>query len=124
MCTSVILRFLLRCFFWHQSYPQVLCASTEDHAAVEPLIPPEGAKIGERISFAGSVYNQFKGPFAQLAFIFCLAVLIYTHEYVSQAVRNLVSHKNNVYRTYKCNLNELMHEFSSAILGIEYCKSA
>ncbi|AQK99657.1 Nucleic acid-binding OB-fold-like protein [Zea mays] len=31
----------------------VLCASTEDHAAVEPLIPPEGAKIGERISFAG-----------------------------------------------------------------------
>ncbi|CAO2177750.1 unnamed protein product [Urochloa humidicola] len=31
----------------------VLCASTEDHTAVEPLIPPEGAKIGERISFAG-----------------------------------------------------------------------
>ncbi|KAL6616297.1 hypothetical protein ACP70R_038567 [Stipagrostis hirtigluma subsp. patula] len=31
----------------------VLCASTQDHTAVEPLIPPEGAKIGERISFAG-----------------------------------------------------------------------
>ncbi|CAN6231774.1 unnamed protein product [Urochloa humidicola] len=31
----------------------VLCASTEDHTAVEPLIPPEGAKIGEHISFAG-----------------------------------------------------------------------
>ncbi|KAG2601595.1 hypothetical protein PVAP13_5KG603100 [Panicum virgatum] len=31
----------------------VLCASTEDHTAVEPLIPPGGAKIGERISFAG-----------------------------------------------------------------------
>lgn len=31
----------------------VLCASSEDHTAVEPLIPPEGAKIGERISFAG-----------------------------------------------------------------------
>ncbi|CAO1946413.1 unnamed protein product [Urochloa humidicola] len=31
----------------------VLCASTEDHTAVEPLIPPEGAKIGERISFSG-----------------------------------------------------------------------
>nr|CAB3474643.1 unnamed protein product [Digitaria exilis] len=31
----------------------VLCASTEDHTAVEPLLPPEGAKIGERVSFAG-----------------------------------------------------------------------
>nr|CAB3478691.1 unnamed protein product [Digitaria exilis] len=31
----------------------VLCASTEGHTAVEPLIPPEGAKIGERVSFAG-----------------------------------------------------------------------
>ena len=77
----------MRCSFWHQSSAQVLCASTEDHTAVEPLIPPEGAKIGERISFAGSVYNLFKGSFVQLAFMFCLAVLIYTHEYVSQAVR-------------------------------------
>ncbi|KAL6853767.1 hypothetical protein ACP4OV_019796 [Aristida adscensionis] len=31
----------------------VLCASNEDHTVVEPLIPPEGAKIGERVSFAG-----------------------------------------------------------------------
>jgi aminoacyl tRNA synthase complex-interacting multifunctional protein 1 len=31
----------------------VLCASSEDHTVVEPLIPPEGANIGERISFAG-----------------------------------------------------------------------
>ncbi|KAF3321853.1 tRNA-aminoacylation cofactor ARC1 [Carex littledalei] len=31
----------------------VLCASSEDHTKVEPLIPPEGAKIGERVSFAG-----------------------------------------------------------------------
>ncbi|XP_062207277.1 methionine--tRNA ligase, cytoplasmic-like [Phragmites australis] len=31
----------------------VLCASTQDHTVVEPLIPPEGAKVGEHISFAG-----------------------------------------------------------------------
>ncbi|KAG6599940.1 putative methionine--tRNA ligase [Cucurbita argyrosperma subsp. argyrosperma] len=31
----------------------VLCASNEDHTIVEPLLPPEGAKIGEQISFAG-----------------------------------------------------------------------
>ncbi|EAY76306.1 hypothetical protein OsI_04241 [Oryza sativa Indica Group] len=31
----------------------VLCASNQDHTVVEPLIPPEGAKPGERISFAG-----------------------------------------------------------------------
>ncbi|XP_027942565.1 aminoacyl tRNA synthase complex-interacting multifunctional protein 1 [Vigna unguiculata] len=31
----------------------VLCASNEGPTVVEPLIPPEGAKIGERISFTG-----------------------------------------------------------------------
>ncbi|KAL0003537.1 hypothetical protein SO802_017318 [Lithocarpus litseifolius] len=31
----------------------VLCASNEDHTIVEPLLPPEGAKIGECISFSG-----------------------------------------------------------------------
>lgn len=31
----------------------VLCASNEDHSVVEPLRPPEGAKVGERVSFAG-----------------------------------------------------------------------
>ncbi|KAK4835965.1 hypothetical protein QYF36_016907 [Acer negundo] len=31
----------------------VLCASNEDHTIVEPLLPPEGAKPGERISFSG-----------------------------------------------------------------------
>ncbi|XP_043814251.1 tRNA-aminoacylation cofactor arc1-like isoform X3 [Manihot esculenta] len=31
----------------------VLCASNEDHSVVEPLLPPEGAKIGERVSFSG-----------------------------------------------------------------------
>ncbi|KAI4306962.1 hypothetical protein L6164_030197 [Bauhinia variegata] len=31
----------------------VLCASNEDHTKVEPLLPPEGAKIGERVSFSG-----------------------------------------------------------------------
>lgn len=34
-------------------YFQVLCASSEDHSAVEPLIPPEGATVGERVSFSG-----------------------------------------------------------------------
>ncbi|KNA09981.1 hypothetical protein SOVF_148490 [Spinacia oleracea] len=31
----------------------VLCASNEDHSAVEPLLPPEGAVVGERVSFSG-----------------------------------------------------------------------
>ncbi|XP_010505817.1 PREDICTED: aminoacyl tRNA synthase complex-interacting multifunctional protein 1 isoform X2 [Camelina sativa] len=31
----------------------VLCASSEDHSVVEPLLPPAGAKPGERVSFAG-----------------------------------------------------------------------
>ncbi|PON50210.1 Ribosomal protein [Trema orientale] len=31
----------------------VLCASNEDHTIVEPLLPPEGSKVGERVSFAG-----------------------------------------------------------------------
>ncbi|EOY20095.1 OB-fold nucleic acid binding domain-containing protein isoform 6 [Theobroma cacao] len=31
----------------------VLCASNEDHTAVEPLLPPEGAKPGEHVSFSG-----------------------------------------------------------------------
>ncbi|GMI70199.1 hypothetical protein like AT2G40660 [Hibiscus trionum] len=31
----------------------VLCASNEDHSIVEPLLPPEGAKPGERVSFSG-----------------------------------------------------------------------
>ncbi|XP_021758237.1 aminoacyl tRNA synthase complex-interacting multifunctional protein 1-like [Chenopodium quinoa] len=31
----------------------VLCASSEDHSVVEPLLPPEGAVVGERVSFSG-----------------------------------------------------------------------
>ncbi|XP_008792236.2 aminoacyl tRNA synthase complex-interacting multifunctional protein 1 isoform X1 [Phoenix dactylifera] len=31
----------------------VLCASNQDHTVVEPLIPPEGAKLGECVSFSG-----------------------------------------------------------------------
>ncbi|XP_044462683.1 aminoacyl tRNA synthase complex-interacting multifunctional protein 1 isoform X2 [Mangifera indica] len=31
----------------------VLCASNEDHTVVEPLLPPGGAKPGERVSFSG-----------------------------------------------------------------------
>ncbi|KAK9283258.1 hypothetical protein L1049_011494 [Liquidambar formosana] len=32
----------------------VLCASNEDHTIVEPLLPPEGAKVGERVLFSGN----------------------------------------------------------------------
>ncbi|XP_059666845.1 uncharacterized protein LOC132312479 [Cornus florida] len=31
----------------------VLCASSEDHSDVEPLLAPEGAKVGECVSFSG-----------------------------------------------------------------------
>lgn len=31
----------------------VLCASNSEQTVVEPLLPPEGAKIGERVSFSG-----------------------------------------------------------------------
>ncbi|XP_057979362.1 methionine--tRNA ligase, cytoplasmic [Malania oleifera] len=31
----------------------VLCASNEDRSIVEPLLPPEGSKLGERVSFSG-----------------------------------------------------------------------
>ncbi|KAM7274751.1 hypothetical protein ACFE04_016617 [Oxalis oulophora] len=31
----------------------VLCASSEDHTIVDPLLPPQGAQIGERILFSG-----------------------------------------------------------------------
>ncbi|KAL5720822.1 hypothetical protein ACHQM5_013453 [Ranunculus cassubicifolius] len=31
----------------------VLCASNADQTVVEPILPPEGAKIGERVSFSG-----------------------------------------------------------------------
>ncbi|CAF1980491.1 hypothetical protein YC2023_083926 [Brassica napus] len=33
----------------------VLCASNEDHSVVEPLLPPTGAKPGERVSFSGYI---------------------------------------------------------------------
>ncbi len=35
------------------SHGMVLCASNADHTAVEFAVPPEGAKIGERVSFEG-----------------------------------------------------------------------
>uniref|UniRef100_A0A1D1Z7W7 Putative methionine--tRNA ligase n=1 Tax=Anthurium amnicola TaxID=1678845 RepID=A0A1D1Z7W7_9ARAE len=31
----------------------VLCASNQDHTAVEPLLPPEGAMLGEHVMFSG-----------------------------------------------------------------------
>jgi len=35
------------------SHGMVLCASNADHTAVEFVIPPEGVKIGERVTFEG-----------------------------------------------------------------------
>lgn len=35
------------------SHGMVLCASNADHTAVEFAVPPEGAKIGERVTFQG-----------------------------------------------------------------------
>lgn len=35
------------------SHGMVLCASNDDHTAVEFAVPPEGAKIGERVYFEG-----------------------------------------------------------------------
>ena len=35
------------------SHGMVLCATNADHTAVEFVIPPEGAKIGERVNFEG-----------------------------------------------------------------------
>ncbi len=35
------------------SHGMVLCASNADHTAVEFVVPPEGAKVGERVTFEG-----------------------------------------------------------------------
>lgn len=37
------------------SHGMVLCASNKEHTAVEFVVPPEGAKIGERLTFEGLV---------------------------------------------------------------------
>ncbi len=33
--------------------PQVLCASNDAHDQVEPILPPEGVPLGEKVSFEG-----------------------------------------------------------------------
>jgi tRNA-binding EMAP/Myf-like protein len=40
-----------------KSNGMVLCASNEEHSVVEPLAPPEGAAVGERVWF-GDVTEQ------------------------------------------------------------------
>lgn len=35
------------------SYGMVLCASNDDHTAVDPIIPPDGVPLGEKITFEG-----------------------------------------------------------------------
>lgn len=37
---------------------QLLCASDAAHESVEPLVPPEGAPIGERIHFGEAGASQ------------------------------------------------------------------
>lgn len=44
------------------SEPQVLCASNEDHTKVEPVAPPAGAAIGERVTFEGLVSLISRAP--------------------------------------------------------------
>lgn len=63
---------------------QVLCASNEGSTIVEPLLPPEGAKIGERVSFAG--------------YDIC--------NHLDQAVRHIYLHDlfNPVYKAFKMNI--------------------
>eukprot|EP00252_Welwitschia_mirabilis_P020527 TRINITY_DN5055_c0_g1_i1.p1 TRINITY_DN5055_c0_g1~~TRINITY_DN5055_c0_g1_i1.p1 ORF type:complete len:391 (+),score=112.89 TRINITY_DN5055_c0_g1_i1:196-1368(+) len=51
----------------------VLCASNEDHSKVEPVSPPDGAKIGEQVTFSGhegkpeEVLNPKKKQFEKIA---------------------------------------------------------
>ncbi|KAK4348677.1 hypothetical protein RND71_031432 [Anisodus tanguticus] len=51
----------------------VLCASNEDHTVVEPLIAPEGSKVGECVSFSGhdgepeDILNPKKKQFDKIA---------------------------------------------------------
>ncbi|KAJ8537926.1 hypothetical protein K7X08_014466 [Anisodus acutangulus] len=55
----------------------VLCASNEDHTVVEPLIAPEGSKVGIRVSFSGhdgepeDILNPKKKQFDKIAVNLC-----------------------------------------------------
>jgi aminoacyl tRNA synthase complex-interacting multifunctional protein 1 len=55
------------------SYGMVLCASNNDHTEVDPINPPEGAAIGERVKFEGfsaepeAVLNPKKKIFEKIA---------------------------------------------------------
>lgn len=54
---------------------QVLCASNEDHSVVEPLLPPAGAKPGERVSFSGYVmFNDLNIKHLLIALETCLSI--------------------------------------------------
>jgi len=43
-----------------QSYGMVMCASDAEHTKVEPLLPPEGVAVGEKISFEGFEQNPLE----------------------------------------------------------------
>lgn len=55
------------------SYGMVLCASNADHTAVDPITPPEGVPVGEKIAFEGytaepePVINPKKKQFEKIA---------------------------------------------------------
>lgn len=66
--------FCVRCMKWHAwGARQVLCASNAAHDQVDPVNPPDGAAIGERITFEGfagepePVLNPKKKIFEKLA---------------------------------------------------------
>ena len=46
----------------------MLCASNEEHTAVDPINPPEGAAIGERVTFEGCAGPQLLGVGAAPAY--------------------------------------------------------
>lgn len=69
-----LVAFCVRCIERHAwGARQVLCASNAAHDQVDPVNPPEGAAIGERITFEGfagepePVLNPKKKIFEKLA---------------------------------------------------------
>lgn len=56
-----------------KSNGMLLCASNDAHDVVEPLNPPEGAVVGERVYF-GEDGKQVRSDRGQPVFILCLGL--------------------------------------------------
>lgn len=46
-----------------KSYAMLLCASTKDHSTVEPVLPPEGSQVGDKVEVEG---YEGQNPLEQL----------------------------------------------------------